>query len=268
MRCGYNLRTVPVDGGCPECGFPVRNSMVRMPFSVHDQKSVGRWRLVLTLHMGDCLLLLLLGLLAVAFALSAFGLERPLFRGAFLGLASLLIIAEHMLWLVTVVSMRRSVSQPQSLLQGKPVLIAGLGMICVSATFAIHYLPRQPTVSSELTILLGSAILVWIAAASRVYVVRRVMQQHGLVGRGLGRHDLFRRAKWMGRTMAAFLVVFAVSLILGVCTMGFSLWLALASLLGFLFFQAIVVVGVLVPTLSQMGPADRTDPSVIPPHKP
>ena len=31
LRCDYNLRTLPLDGNCPECGAALQDSLRRLP---------------------------------------------------------------------------------------------------------------------------------------------------------------------------------------------------------------------------------------------
>lgn len=49
LHCGYNLRTLPLDSRCPECGQPVLQSLARRPFGPVTRRTLQRVSLGLLL---------------------------------------------------------------------------------------------------------------------------------------------------------------------------------------------------------------------------
>ena len=100
--CGYNLRTLAVDGACPECGLAVGESLGPAVIHPADAAGVRRWR------GGVRMLAASAGLTAVIPVWVFIGMiVGPRFTpGTGLGLSvyvfPLLVMAEHVLWAVGV----------------------------------------------------------------------------------------------------------------------------------------------------------------------
>ncbi len=81
LKCNYDLRTLPVDGQCPECGTPVVQSVQESPVLHADRMWLSRMSLALRLFFWAALSYLGVTVVVAAIFIYAKGQTQPLNTG-------------------------------------------------------------------------------------------------------------------------------------------------------------------------------------------
>ena len=222
VGCGYDVRTLPVDGPCPECSTPIEQSLGGPRLAAADPRWLARLTLgqslitwgLYTALLGFCFLPLTAALSAILAPQDIF-FEGVLARSTFAGLAGVFIVGTALCWvgalLVTAPNPGESGTEPAHSARNlaRWGLPAPIGFICLAS--AVGMLPLSYTVHvtarSALLMLAAISVTVWITALLRCLasLATRIPDQ-----------QLTRRTNRMGRVLRWVLPVFLGIMILSV----------------------------------------------------
>ncbi len=186
VGCGYNLRSRPIAGRCPECGLEVAHSLWKIPHPRETAAAVRLVGLALSLWLAAWTVVVL-GVLALAWY-DELGPAVPLILGAFLNIAAKVTMAGAQFSLSAesalggIVALRRRFAW----LRPTAAIVAAafaLGVFFLSGAACIRSHGRFSAVAVGLFLTEGAGIL----AVVNVVVYRSVAIE---LARRLGRADL------------------------------------------------------------------------------
>ncbi len=221
VGCGYDVRTLPVDGPCPECGTPIERSLGGPRLAAADPRWLARLTLgqsliawgLYTALLGFCFVPLTAALFAILAPRGKFPFAGLPPRITFVGLAGVFFVGAALCWvgalLVTAPDPGESGTEPahSSRNLARWGLPAPIGFICLASV--VGMLPLSYTIHvtarAALLILAAISVTVWITALLRCLASRasRIPDQ-----------QLARRTNRMGRVLRWVLPVFLGAMIL------------------------------------------------------
>ena len=200
VGCGYDVRTLPVDGPCPECGTPIEQSLGGPRLAAADPRWLARltlgqslvaWGLYAAL-LAFCFLPLTAALFDLLAPPDSLVFDKVLPRITFVGLAVLFVVGAALCWvgalLVTAPDPGESGTEPAHSARNlaRWGLPAPIGFICLAN--GVGLLPLSYTVHvtarAALLTLAAISVTVWITALLRCLasLAKRIPDQQ-LAGR-------------------------------------------------------------------------------------
>ena len=222
IRCGYDLRELPIGGPCPECGTPIEHSLGGDRLSRADPRWLARIALGQSL-LAWGLLLAALGALSLMFVPIAFiaismsgiggGTVEALAEVAMLAMAGCVVIGLMICWMGAVLLTVQEPRQYERETRLSSRYLARWGMCggigALSLGLSVDFVPLTPLALTSIKIVL----YLLATAAVTVAIVPTLNVLTGLAMR-IPDEKLARRTRDSARTLRWAIPVFAVSQIL------------------------------------------------------
>ena len=236
--CGYNLRTQPLDGDCPECGLAVSETLDPVVIDPDDDDAVRRWRRGLAFLAASAMVTAVGPLIGIILATVAFstvnGGDRALILSG--GWLVFTVVVEQGLWLTGVY---RCTRRPHGSPMQRPVdpagaawfyavvysLVASMWMVSLVAPLAGVYSGLRRWYGL-LPIALLFVALIWpVVCLLRLGSINTVYRHTCDVLGGLGQ-------RWEVRRLDRWVKLIRYGIVIFVLAYGLCWLLAIASLDG------------------------------------
>ena len=248
VGCGYDLRNLPIDGPCPECGRPIAESLGGRRLAAADSQWLTR------LTIGQSLVAWGLQLAVVAFCLMPLlgilygivrfvgGIPDDAFVFVFALLRLVLIGGTALVWIGAILVTTPDPSESGAESAHSSRRIARWGMAASMAFIFLAVVVRWLPISVNVRVLAG-VVLPLLAAVSVMVGISALLSC--LAGRGsrIPDHELVHRTQRIARTLRLVLPIFLIAMFLAFASLPIA---ALTAPIQAMIGLAGVVVGCVV----------------------